>query len=579
MFFDFMKLINSYQNSASGSAGGTTNIDINQYIESLSKDDLEALSLQLGVGTNSIFGSTIQESGNSDTFTLSSSMQENLKLTLLQQTLIPVIEDMIDNLKTSKITPTNENGAVSIDDVKNYLINQGEDSSTVSQMTEGDLNAVYNYLGLNSQDLQELNNEALVVDPGDSAQQTVVADSPQTLATGGGVKTTTGGSSTPVTIASPTKNSDDLKAQKEQIIQEYNGKISTEEQTLADLVSQTDSAQAEANNAQMTLSQKLLEVTGRLTASESKVNTLSASVQKANVEINSLQGEFDNLETSGKFSDINSKNQSRKTEITGQLTAKKSELADFEKQLETEKANQQSIQQEKDGVQKDIDTKLDELSSKDPQIKAQIDTAKANIQTLKAEKTTKIAEIDKQIETSEKTEKEDAKTYGSLKGYEQSGITAKMLEYASSPEVKAKWDDWTNRGNGAYCALYVADCVQQAYKDAGMSVRFGHSVLGIKNWGEENNSGIQVSGMSAEQRKDLVRSGKVKPGMAFTYMEGGRMHTGFIKSINADLSWETIEGNTVDSATGKTKTVAGHTRDIYNADLTSLTDWTVRYTG
>lgn len=585
MFIDFLKLINSYQNSGTVNIDAGNTVDVNQYVNGLSEAELEALCQNLGV--SSIFDSltSAANSGSSDTFSASSSTSANLNS--LQKTLVPIIKDMLQNLKTEKISPTGDNGKISIDDIKKYLVASGEDENVVSQMSEDDLNAVYNYLGTDSESIQNTNNQAATVDAGDAATETTVADAPQTLATGGGTTYTPSGSTgstTPVVVASQTQTSDDLKAEKAKIIQEYDGKISTAEQSLASLMTQTDSADEAVNKANDLLVQKLSEVNTKLTASETQINTLSANVQKASVELNSLQGEYDNLDTNSQFSDVNQKNEARKSELTTQIANKKAELAEFQKQLEDEKSNKTKLEQDKNTVQGQIDKKLQELEAKNPELKAQIDTAKETISNLKAEKESKINEIDKKIEEAEKTEKEDATTYGSLKGYEQSGITAKMLEYATSPELKAYWDNWYAAANtpekiaarghkAAYCAMFVSDCVEKTYKQAGISLRFGRSVGGIRNWGEENNSGIQVSGLSADQRKELVRSGKIKPGMAFTYMENGRTHTGFIKSINSDFSWETIEGNTQGG------TVASNTRDIYNTDLTSLTDWTVRYSG
>ena len=193
------------------------------------------------------------------------------------------------------------------------------------------------------------------------------------------------------------------------------------------------------------------------------------------------------------------------------------------------------------------------------------------------------------------------------------------MDFATNPKTTEQYDKWYyEKFNGkAYCAVFSKDVAMYMYKEVAAamgieeadleamyqaadktcpktrgvgSLNFASSVAGTYSWGEEMqaaldqygigvNATIDISKMSEQERKDAVRNGKIYPGMAFTYMENGRLHIGYVESINKDLSWNTIEGNTsikYSDGASEDHTVGAHKRDATFGDLTGMTDPTVK---
>lgn len=192
-----------------------------------------------------------------------------------------------------------------------------------------------------------------------------------------------------------------------------------------------------------------------------------------------------------------------------------------------------------------------------------------------------------------------------------------MMDYATDPETKEYYDKWYfEKFNGkAYCAVFTSNVVEIMYAKAAEKLGLSSDDLktmmagsGDANstsqgltgtqfamtsdtWGRKvqaalDNAGIDVqatidiSKMTEQEKKDAVREGKIYPGMVFTYTRAnGGYHTGFIESINKDLSWNTIEGNTAvryDDGSYEIHTVGAHTGDALRSDLHYVCDSTTK---
>lgn len=102
--------------------------------------------------------------------------------------------------------------------------------------------------------------------------------------------------------------------------------------------------------------------------------------------------------------------------------------------------------------------------------------------------------------------------------------------------------------NKEWCTDFVSYVVKESYKNNGKKIPEGfgnHDVRQLKEWAIKNGYFLKVAG---QNNKGNLIKGKVKPGDIVIFNEqkpNGEFasHTGFVKEINKDGSFSTIEGN------------------------------------
>ena len=184
------------------------------------------------------------------------------------------------------------------------------------------------------------------------------------------------------------------------------------------------------------------------------------------------------------------------------------------------------------------------------------------------------------------------------------------MDYATNPETKKKYDALHASNYGAYCAVFTSDVSEIMYSEtlkrlgidpktmstygdqnsSSQGLSGDQMAMAASAWGDKlqpalqalgmvGNATVHLDGMSEAERANLVREGKIYPGMTFEYRENGRYHTGFIESFNEDLSWNTIEGNSTGGKTGV------NVRTVTNPELSDVVQttsnvyaWLVRMT-
>ena len=178
-------------------------------------------------------------------------------------------------------------------------------------------------------------------------------------------------------------------------------------------------------------------------------------------------------------------------------------------------------------------------------------------------------------------------------------------------KLNAIYKKYYQSQNGAYCAVFTSEVTEVLYaavmdklglsksdlqsmmSGLGDTNGNGQSVTGTQmsmesySWGQKiqaalnqvginTTASIDITKMTEEEKRNAVREGKIYPGMTFEYKrENGGYHTGFIESINPDLSWNTIEGNTTIKLTnGSTQqhTVGSHASDALSSPITTATN-------
>ncbi len=136
-------------------------------------------------------------------------------------------------------------------------------------------------------------------------------------------------------------------------------------------------------------------------------------------------------------------------------------------------------------------------------------------------------------------------TYSSvrLSGNLGKDIVSTAKSYIGYNESNGSYKLFTGGRNEAWCADFSTYVVKEAYSKNGKKLPSGFgssSVDGLRNWGQKNNCYLKTSGQS---NKSSLIARNVKPGDIVIFKEG-RSHTGIVTKVNADGSFETIEGNT-----------------------------------
>ncbi|MBR6163947.1 hypothetical protein IKQ26_08690 [bacterium] len=355
--------------------------------------------------------------------------------------------------------------------------------------------------------------------------------------------------------------------------------------------------------------QGLNTLIGNINKYNSTLTSTKAELHETQYDLNAAKVELENLQDPVVFTEY----QDDITKLKEDLKKQISELTEKEQNLQkTIKDTQEALTQaETDRTTLEGEIKTIEANNPDAESKAIIEQCNKTIEELqgkiksaKAEKTSS----ESKLSTQREQEIKDSDVYGLAQAYRQSEFVKFMMDYATDPATKQKYDAWHAKNKGAYCAIFTSEVSEIMY--AKVLDKLGIDPKSMNKYGDQNSSTqgltgdqmamaasawgekiqpalkalgltgqatVNLRGMSQSERAELVRQGKIYPGMTFEY-DGG-YHTGFIESINKDLSWNTIEGNTaVKYSDGKSEsgTVGSHKRDATNSRMYAATDSTIK---
>lgn len=121
-------------------------------------------------------------------------------------------------------------------------------------------------------------------------------------------------------------------------------------------------------------------------------------------------------------------------------------------------------------------------------------------------------------------------------------IVSTALKYKGYNEANGSYKLFTNGRTEAWCADFVSYVVKESARKTGKSINgFGSpSVSNLRQWGKDNGCYLQTDNLA--NKTDTIKR-QVKPGDVIIF-KNGRSHTGIVKSVGADGSITTIEGNT-----------------------------------
>ena len=354
--------------------------------------------------------------------------------------------------------------------------------------------------------------------------------------------------------------------------------------------------------------------TSAISDCENIISSLQGDLHTIEYDLIAVQTELDNLSDPVIFTEQQADIDELRQQLESQKTNLETQKAQKQEELEKEESNLEILNTEKTNLESQIaDYEAQHPDNEIDEINAEIEAIKQTIAQYESDK----EQIEQELNTQREQELEDAEVYGRACAYRESELVKFMMDYATDPETKEYYDKWYyEKFNGkAYCSVFTSNVVELMYAKA--ADKLGLSADDLKTlmansgdlnnksqgltgtqfacssdkWGEKVQPALDAAGidvqatiditdMTEQERKDAVRNGLIYPGMIFTYKRAdGGYHTGFIESINKDLSWNTIEGNTAvtyDDGTSEIHTVGAHRRDGSYEDLAAVNDPTCK---
>lgn len=343
---------------------------------------------------------------------------------------------------------------------------------------------------------------------------------------------------------------EELEKQKQEIITEADQNISAKETEKDELVEKSDKVNDELKKEYQTAQNNLKETESAISETESTIDECNSTISGIENEISALEGEKGALSTSTGDEEVDKQNQSRLGEIDSQIQQKNTEKEEANKKLQEAEQKLTELQEK----QKEQETKLAEVEAKiaeaDPELATKMEKINGEIQDLKTQKTNDVKDIDAKIEAKRAEAKDEAKDAGKSKGNAANSIGSGLVELASKymgyNEADGSYKLFTNGRSEAWCADFVTYCVKEFAEKQGLNIKDGFgspAVANLMGWAQNNNVFNNITGMSSAEKEKFLQS-DLKPGDVIIWKSNGSSHTGLIKSINSDGTFETIEGNT-----------------------------------
>ena len=347
-----------------------------------------------------------------------------------------------------------------------------------------------------------------------------------------------------------------------------------------------------------------------INSKESSVAALESDLHTIEYDIIATSAQLENLHDPIIFTEQQSETDKLREELEKQKTKLEEDKINKQEKLKQEQQELDELNSQKDSIENSIEAyEAQHPSDEIDKINQEIEELNKTIEKYEADKKQIQEELDKQRET----ELQDAEVFGKASAYRQSELVKVMMDYATASSTKEYYDKWyfENINGKAYCAIFTTNVVELMYSQAAQKLGLSEDMLKtmMAGSGDQNNSSqgltglqfacasdtwgekvqpaldlaginvqstIDITNMSEQERKDAVRNGDIYPGMVFTYKRAdGSYHTGFIESINKDLSWNTIEGNTTvkySDGTSESHTIGAHKRDATLQDLSAVND-------
>ncbi len=379
-------------------------------------------------------------------------------------------------------------------------------------------------------------------------------------------------------------------------LDEINQKIAEDNQAIIKNNEQKMQYMEESEEYQTKMSE-LNGVISEISVCENNINTYESELLGIQCQISAAEAELSSLTPPVLFDEYQSEYESRKSALESQIASLQSDEAAKQQQITDEQAKLDGLEEDKASLEDTIsaiesdnpDERISEINNSTAALQDEL----ANLEQQKA-----------QAEEQQRTEEiSNAQVFGAAEAYRQNEFVKFMLDYATSDEAEDEFESRYADTQTQYCSIFTSEITGDMYEAVKeklqekydiMDEEFeelmtneldgnlvyesscrGISLTGTNMHGQASYYGdrvqaaldsaelgitatLDMSNMTRSEKEEAVKNGLIYPGMIFDYYdENGRTHTGFIESINEDLTWNTIEGNTYVDGEGA-KQVGSH---------------------
>lgn len=504
------------------------------------------------------------------------------------QPLSDIFKGLMSNDTVQGLADIDGDGVVSSSEAKTFMEGMAGLDGDVESLSQEDIDALIDSMGTTTESqLAKLVEEAIkgVEDALDKQKEVAAqtASMPAMVGNASPASSTSSAnrtnSSTPSSTSShsasksKTKTAEDeveeLRKQREQIINDADKKIESKQKEKDNLVSNNTKISTELKSEYSTQQKTLSDIQSKKSDYESKLSTHKGKLSDIDADIAALEGEKSTLKTNNKDSKINSENKSRLSELKKSISAKKEKKANLEEKIKNDESKIKELEKKEKAQQKVVKDVEKQIGEADPKLKAKMDKLTAAIDKLKTEKTSDVAEIDKKIKTKETEQKKEAKKAGESKGKASNDIGSGLVKLASKymglNEKDGSYKLFTNGRTESWCADFVTYVVKEYAKENGMSVSKGFgspAVSNLMSWAQSKGVFDNTSKMSNNQKLSYSQN-NLSVGDVIIWKSNGASHTGIVKSINKDGTFTTVEGNSSDQ-------VKSNKKSIYDKSLTGF---------
>lgn len=505
------------------------------------------------------------------------------------QPLSDIFKGLMSNDTVQGLADIDGDGVVSSSEAKTFIEGMAGLDGDVESLSQEDIDTLIDSMGTTTESqLAKLVEEAIkgVEDALDKQREVAAqtASMPAMVGNASPASSTSSAnrtnSSTPSSSTSSrsaskskTKTAEDeveeLRKQREQIINDADKKIESKQKEKDNLVSNNTKISTELKSEYSTQQKTLSDIQSKKSDYESKLSTHKGKLSDIDADIAALEGEKSTLKTDNKDSKINSENKSRLSELKKSISAKKEKKANLEEKIKNDESKIKELEKKEKAQQKVVKDVEKQIGEADPKLKAKMDKLTAAIDKLKTEKTSDVAEIDKKIKTKETEQKKEAKKAGESKGKASNDIGSGLVKLASKymglNEKDGSYKLFTNGRTESWCADFVTYVVKEYAKENGMSVSKGFgspAVSNLMSWAQSKGVFDNTSKMSNNQKLSYSQN-NLSVGDVIIWKSNGASHTGIVKSINKDGTFTTVEGNSSDQ-------VKSNKKSIYDKSLTGF---------
>lgn len=509
------------------------------------------------------------------------------------QSLSEIFKGLLGDATIQKYADVDGDGEVSAEEAKNLMQGIAGMDGDLSNLSFEDIENLINSIGVTSvEDFQKFIQDTLKGVDDELAKQAenVLADEvensmPAMLGNGvdamsgasrssgasksGNSNYNAGGASKNVKTKTAADEVEELRKQRQEIIETADKNINAKQKEKDNLVKNSDKISDDLKKDYSKQQKEMKSIQSDKADVQSSLDEHKSSLSDVTASLSALEGEKSTIKTDTKDDKINSQNKARLSEIKEAITTKKEKKAKLEEKITKEEAKLKELEKKEQAQQKNIDKVEKQIAEADPKLKPKMDALTKEISELKSTKTKEVAEIDGKIKTKEAEKNKEAKKAGESKGKTANDIGSGLVDLASKymglNEKDGSYKLFTNGRTESWCADFVTYVVKEFAQKNGMSVAKGFgspAVANLMSWAQNNGVFDNTSKMSNSEKLNYAKN-NLSVGDVIIWKSNGSSHTGIVKSINSDGTFTTVEGNSSDQ-------VKSNKKSIYDKGLTGF---------